>query len=220
MRWKNNWYEFQKRLCYSHWETQLRSPCRDTLRFRSMPFKEPISENSIRRIGFGRHKWTVWSNLWRAEIIRSSKKSNGNWLSQNSIYANVYKQLSKTSSVDTVIPFETVNFCIQVSELAILELATLSKIHELITTLMSYNSEIANLIRSSLTVHESPTVNIFQMLRFLCNRSIENHSHDVKPEVAYPIPGPLTTSILSRSTLFSGEFKASKVPNPGPDKDR
>ena len=33
-------------------------------------------------------------------------------------------------------------------------------------------------------------------------------------------PGPLTTSIRSMSTLFNGEFKALKVPKPGPDKDR
>uniref|UniRef100_A0A7M5UHH5 HMG domain-containing protein n=2 Tax=Clytia hemisphaerica TaxID=252671 RepID=A0A7M5UHH5_9CNID len=118
-------------------------------------------------------------------------------------YSNVYKQLSRTSSVDTIIPFEIVEFCLQASEFALLGLSSLSKVHELISLFTSYNMEIATLIRSSLTVHKSPTRDIFDMIRYCCNKCKEVHAHDVKPEGANPISGTYNPPRDGRAYYFS-----------------
>lgn len=118
-------------------------------------------------------------------------------------YCDVLKQLSYDSSVDCIFPFEIVDRCLEVAELALLGAATLSKIHDLTNLLEYFNPEMSALIRSSMLFHGAPTTDIFVMVRFCCNISKTIHAVDVKPDEPLPIVGSYNPPRDGRAYYFT-----------------
>ena len=96
-----------------------------------------------------------------------------------------------------------VDRCLEVAELALLDAATLSKIHGLTNLLEYFNAEMAALLRSSKLHHGSPTTDVFIMIQHCCNISKVIHAVDVKSEDPLPIEGTYNPPRDGRAYYFS-----------------